>query len=100
HLIFRFGARREHLDPIARERRQVAGGHLRAPGVVHADEEHGGLRAHEQQLPPGVMSVLHTPVAGSTSSTRAAASTSPASQATIERTCSYPVASRKVGARP
>lgn len=41
-----------------------------------------------------------TPVSGSSSSTRAAASASPESSATIERTCSCPVASRKVGARP
>ncbi len=43
---------------------------------------------------------LQTPVSGSTSSTRSAASRSPASSAAIERTCSYPVIIRKVGARP
>lgn len=44
--------------------------------------------------------VEHTPVAGSTRSTRLAAAMSPAIHAVIERTCSYPVARRKVGARP
>ena len=43
---------------------------------------------------------LQTPVSGNTSSTLAAAFLSPAMSATIERTCSYPVAMRKVGARP
>ena len=43
---------------------------------------------------------LHTPVSGSSSSTRSAASMSPAIAATTERTCSKPVAIRNVGARP
>src|SRR6202795_2243532 len=43
---------------------------------------------------------LQTPVSGSTSSTRSAASRSPAISAAIERTCSYPVIIKKVGARP
>src|SRR5437764_9010319 len=43
---------------------------------------------------------LQTPVSGSTNSTRSAASRSPAISAAIERTCSYPVIIRKVGARP
>jgi hypothetical protein len=58
---------------------------------------------HEQQPDDncsGPADVEHTPVAGSTSSTLVAAAMSPASQAVIERTCSYPVARRKVGARP
>src|SRR5699024_1175910 len=41
----------------------------------------------------------HTPVSGSSSSTRSAASWSPASSATTLRTCSYPVIARNVGAR-
>ena len=58
------------------------------------------------QQPPSLAPVAagvpveHTPVAGSTSSTLRAAAASPASHADTERTCSYPVASRKVGARP
>jgi hypothetical protein len=43
---------------------------------------------------------LHTPVSGKSSSTRSAACKSPASAATTERTCSKPVAIKKVGARP
>src|SRR5438552_4053733 len=42
----------------------------------------------------------HTPVAGSVSSTRRAPSISPVSAATTDRTCSYPVSMRNVGARP
>ena len=42
----------------------------------------------------------HTPVGGKVSSTRRADSQSPARAATTERTCSYPVSMRKVGARP
>ncbi len=44
--------------------------------------------------------VLHTPLSGRDNSTRAAPSASPVREATIERTCSCPVASRNVGARP
>src|SRR5258706_11599641 len=54
-----------------------------------------------QHLPAsGAVDRLQTPVSGSTSSTRSAASRSPAISAAIERTCSYPVIIRKVGARP
>lgn len=42
----------------------------------------------------------HTPVSGRVSSTRAAASWSPARAAAMLRTCSYPVIARNVGARP
>ena len=48
----------------------------------------------------GLWSSEQTPVSGSTSSTRRAASKSPASAATTDRTCSYPVSIRNVGARP
>lgn len=44
--------------------------------------------------------VEQTPVSGRSSSTASAAARSPARAATMERTCSYPVAIRKVGARP
>ncbi len=47
-----------------------------------------------------VLVIEQTPVSGSTSSTRRAATWSPAISATTERTCSYPVFIRKVGARP
>lgn len=67
-------------------------------------------RAAQQQLPAGPQevfsfplrsgSLLQTPVSGRLSSTRAAASRSPANMATTERACSYPVANRNVGARP
>ncbi|ONG59142.1 hypothetical protein BKE38_00240 [Pseudoroseomonas deserti] len=43
---------------------------------------------------------LQTPVSGRSSSARRAASRSPARKAAMERTCSWPVASGKVGARP
>ncbi|MBI1733891.1 MAG: hypothetical protein HYR51_01845 [Candidatus Rokubacteria bacterium] len=43
---------------------------------------------------------LHTPVAGSVRSTRPAPPASPVSAHAIERTCSYPVSTRKFGARP
>src|SRR5690348_10519700 len=46
------------------------------------------------------MSLLHTPVSGRSSWTSRAASQSPSRAATTERACSYPVASRNVGARP
>ena len=52
----------------------------------------------QQEEPP--RSVEHTPVSGSTSSTARAPAKSPVSAQTTERTCSYPVSSRKVGARP
>jgi hypothetical protein len=56
---------------------------------------------HEQQPDDaGPADVEQTPVAGSTSSTWEAAAISPASHAVIDRTCSYPVANKKVGARP
>ena len=48
----------------------------------------------------GLEPIEHAPVSGSTSSTRLAASRSPARAATTERVCSYPVRSRNVGARP
>ena len=57
----------------------------------------------QQMLPaatPSAVLTLHTPVSGSSSSTRSAASRSPAIAATTERACSKPVAIRKVGARP
>ena len=50
--------------------------------------------------PSGSICALHTPVSGSTSCTSSAAARSPAIAATTERACSYPVNSRKVGARP
>ena len=46
HLVGRRRAGREDLDPVAGEMLQVARGHLRAPGVVHADEQHGGTVRH------------------------------------------------------
>src|SRR6478752_1744797 len=54
----------------------------------------------QQLLASATAERLQTPVSGSTSSTRSAASRSPAMSAAIERTCSYPVSIRKVGARP
>src|SRR5437764_3354853 len=54
----------------------------------------------QRLLASGAGERLQTPVSGSTSSTRSAASRSPAMSAAIERTCSYPVSIRKVGARP
>ena len=47
-----------------------------------------------------IRSVEQTPVSGSTSSTRRAASQLPAMALTTERACSYPVSIRNVGARP
>jgi hypothetical protein len=54
----------------------------------------------QQDAAAAARSVEHTPVSGRTSSTRRAASTSPARCAAMDRTCSCPVAIRKVGARP
>src|SRR5690606_34332058 len=53
-----------------------------------------------QQQPAPSAAVEHTPVAGRVSSTAFVARISPARYATIERTCSWPVASKNVGARP
>ena len=65
------------------------------------------LARYEQQLACGALlavcgprSTEHTPVSGRTSSTRRAASQSPAIAATTDRACSYPVSIRNVGARP
>jgi hypothetical protein len=56
----------------------------------------------QHEPPPADSSGLaeHTPVSGSSRCTSAAASRSPSRYAVIERTCSYPVAIRNVGARP
>ena len=74
----------------------------RAVGSGLSPEAHARLSAVGLKRPPdlpaptfggrapaaGVAARLHTPVSGSTSSTRRAASQSPASAATTERTCS------------
>src|SRR5690606_34827642 len=101
-LIAGLRSARPHVDRAAREGTRVPGGHLRSPGVVDADEEDDGLVAHPQHADgrSGPDDVEQTPVAGSARSTFVAAARSPASHAVIDRTCSYPVASRKVGARP
>src|SRR5699024_11949374 len=45
------GACRAHLDPVPSEVAAVAGGHLRAPGVVYADEQYGGFGvSHDSEL--------------------------------------------------
>lgn len=62
--------------------------------------DHRADGTHEQQEPPTLSLVEQTPVAGSVRATCDAAVTSPSIQATTERTCSYPVVSRNVGARP
>jgi hypothetical protein len=62
-----------------------------------------GLTSAEPQQPvaaAGPESSEQTPVCGSTSATRRAASQSPAIALTTERACSYPVSIKKVGARP
>ena len=65
---------------------------------LRIDPETGSPSDFPQPLPPLLASVEHTPVSGSTNSTLRAASQSPTSAATTERTCSYQVSVRNVGA--
>src|SRR4051812_33095574 len=75
------------------------------PDSLATDSEQqlfSAVAAGAQQAMPrsSRIEVVQTPVSGSTSWTSRADSQSPAMAAAIERTCSYPVSIRKVGARP
>jgi hypothetical protein len=74
------------------------GAEAQHPGATTAGS--GAQHDPSPSRPRRAGGALHTPVSGNSSSTRAAAAWSPARAAAMERTCSWPVASRKVGARP
>lgn len=79
----------------------TASGDAHADAIPHEPATGAGSAASDdpqQEEPP--RSVEQTPVSGSTSSTLLAPASSPISMQTTDRTCSYPVSSRKVGARP
>ena len=80
----------------------AAGPHPVSAFVVVEPRATKGAGAQHPALPTGSVpkSVVQTPVSGRSSSTRDAASVSPASALTTERACSYPVIIRNVGARP